>query len=169
MKTVTKEIERTVKETKTFYIANDGEEFYSETECKNYEESALYALKKRLTDVLVKVEYKDGIDSLVDDWNGCGTYYSLKFKNEQQIKDFISYCNLHLEGVSCNYKTFNNEEEKKAYREKISKTFYVLYEELKPNVQYLFMEREGWGKITSYDKLISSVKESWKEIFEQKK
>ena len=61
MKTVTKEIERTVKETKTIYIANDGEEFYSKTECKNYEESAL---KKRLTDVLVKVEYKDGITPL---------------------------------------------------------------------------------------------------------
>ena len=117
MKTVTKEIERTVKETKTIYIANDGEEFYSKTECKNHEESAL---KKRLTDVLVKVEYKDGIDALVDDWKGSGTYYSLKFKNKQQIKDFISYCNLRLEGVACNYKTFDNEEEKKTYKEKIS-------------------------------------------------
>lgn len=44
-----KEIKRTIEEVvRVEYVAEDGEIFYSEEECKKYEESALFAIKKQL-------------------------------------------------------------------------------------------------------------------------
>lgn len=43
------EIKRTIEEViRTEYIAEDGQVFYNEDECKKYEESALFAVSKRL-------------------------------------------------------------------------------------------------------------------------
>ena len=43
------EIKRTIEEVvRVEYIAEDGQVFYNEDECKKYEESALFAVSKQL-------------------------------------------------------------------------------------------------------------------------
>lgn len=49
---------RTIEEVvRTEYIADDGEVFYNEEECKKYEESARYVLSKKIKRILSCTEY----------------------------------------------------------------------------------------------------------------
>lgn len=48
MKTITKEFKREIKETTTYYVAVDGTEFSSESECEKYEMTAAAVLLANL-------------------------------------------------------------------------------------------------------------------------
>lgn len=61
------EIKKTVEQVvRTEYIAEDGEVFTSEEECKKYEESALFTVSKQLTR-LAKTSHSAIIDDFSDD------------------------------------------------------------------------------------------------------
>ena len=145
MKITTKETERTIKETKTIYTAEDGTEFKTEEECREYEESAKFALKLRFKQCLT-VLYSSKItefDWLIDDGRSESDYYLLRFSTEEEIKNFITwakFCNYYVAG---NGSWWDKEEHK-------GKCFYTNLAELETNTNYILLEYDGSLRI--YDK-----------------
>lgn len=108
-KTIT--TERTIKEEKTVYVAQDGTEFISEKECKNYEESALFAVRSRLDFKRIDDGIKDKkennpalyyalatLDGLLENGNNCSEYYLWKPKSEDDIKNYLQWAKLRTRG-----------------------------------------------------------------------
>lgn len=86
--TRTKTIEEVVR---VEYIAEDGQVFYNEEECKKYEESALFAVSKKLKR-LASVSQYDLIDDLSDE-------YALEIfdvKTEDDLENLRRYLYLSL-------------------------------------------------------------------------
>ena len=111
MKEEKRDFTRTIKETKTFYIADDGEEFSTEEQCREYEESARYAYRKRLEKTLTWIDKKRAnlvIDTILDDGRAESDYYSFKPQTEDDLKNFLAYvkstCGGCLAGDSEYYK-----------------------------------------------------------------
>lgn len=161
----TKEIEKTIKETVTMFIASDGTEFTSEEQCKTYEESAIYALKIRLAEVMKKVDrtivINKGIDAIVDDWRSEADYWTIKFENDSQIKDFIAY--QKAENFYCGNNTEWSEKEENA--EKVACWYPEKFGDLKVGVSYLYLERDDWSVIISKEKFLKCFENGWNAIF----
>ena len=182
MKAKTKEIEKTVKEIVTTYVAGDGVEFKTEEECKKYEESALYALSVRVlnkTLIPLPTNYKEkrlasiyfGLDFLFPCSDDCAFYIFIP-KTEQDIKDFIQYAKLQKSDIFKYYKKFNAE----TYPELAEKLIngsadadkwdqfraYCLAEEIKPGKAYIYSyyndDYDTLAKLYEMDRYVETVK-----------
>ena len=154
MKTEKKEFVRTIKEIKDVYIAFDGEEFTSEEQCRNYEESARYAYRKRLGNTLKPIDSSRAyvvMDNILDDGRNECDYYSFKPKTEDDLRNFIAYaketCGGYVGGNSTYYETHPNHNH-----------FYIRFEDMKINDTYIFFQRYGeWGGVVSRSSLLRAV------------
>lgn len=160
MKEEKRDFTRTIKETKTFYIADDGEEFSTEEQCREYEESARYAYRKRLEKTLIWIDKKRAnlvIDTILDDGRAESDYYSFKPQTEDDLKNFLAYvkstCGGCLAGDSEYYK--NHPE----YNH-----FYAKPEDMKVDETYIFFQRYGeWGGIVSKESLQKAIDKCFDE------
>ena len=162
----TKEIERTVKEMVTKFIADDGTEFNSENECKLYEESAAFAIKTRIKDVLQRLDdkavYHNGLDAILDDWRCEADYYAIKFENEEQIKDFIALCKANK------WELGNNGDWSENNAERLKYYFAERFKDLKVGVQYVLLVHENeWGAIASKEKLLECIEHGFDSLFDK--
>ena len=157
MKEEKRDVTRTIKETKTFYIADDGEEFSTAEQCKEYEESARYAYRKRLEKTLTLIDEKRAklvIDTILDDGRSESNYYSFKPQTEDDLKNFLAYakstCGGYLAGDSEYYKKYNH--------------FYVNPGDMKVGETYIFFYRYGeWGGIVSKESLQKAIDKCFDE------
>lgn len=160
MKKEIRDITKTIKETKTFYIADDGEEFSTEEQCREYEESARYAYGKRLEKVLAKIDKKQAdtiIDTILDDGRAETNYYSFKPQIEDDLKNFLAYIKL-----SCNYLAGDSE----YYEKHIEYNyFYVKPKDVKIGETYIFFQRydNEWGGIVSKESLQKAIDKCFDE------
>ena len=76
----TKTIEEVVR---TEYIAEDGEVFSNEEECKKYEESALFAVSKQLK----RLDNKKNGASEYDIYDECSDEYLVEIFNAETERD----------------------------------------------------------------------------------
>ena len=100
------EIKRTVEEViRVEYIAEDGHVFYDETECKKYEESALFAVSKKLNRLNVKPA---SIYSLIE--NGCEEedLEIFDIQTEEDLENLKRYIYLTLAKNGASERTINN-------------------------------------------------------------
>ena len=160
MKKEIRDITKTVTETKTFYVAGDGEEFSTEEQCKKYEESARYAYGKRLEKVLIKIDRKQAnniIDVILDDGRAESNYYSFKPQTEDDLKNFLAYIKL-----SCKFLATDSE-----YYEKHPEYnhFYANLRDMKVGETYIFFQRydDEWGGIVSKESLQKAVDKCFDE------
>ena len=80
---ITNEIKRTVEEVvRVEYIAEDGQVFRSEEECKKYEESALFAISKQMKRMTNKK-----FVSQYDINDDCSDEYEVEIFNAENEKD----------------------------------------------------------------------------------
>lgn len=94
-----------IKETRevvvrTEYVAEDGEVFYNEEECRKYEESALFAISKKIK----RITNKDYVSQ--NDINGeCSDEYEVEIFDAENDKDIeIIRRYVYLKAVSnCKY------------------------------------------------------------------
>ena len=157
MKKEIRDITKTITETKTFYIADDGEEFSTEEQCKEYEESARYAYRKRLEKTLTKIDNKQAnlvIDTILDDGRAESDYYSFKPQTEDDIRNLIAYarsiCGGCLASESEYYKKYNH--------------FYVNPGDMKVGETYIFFYRyNDWGGIVSKESLQKAIDKCFDE------
>lgn len=160
MKEEKRDVTRTIKETKTFYIADDGEEFSTEEQCKEYEESARYAYRKRLEKTLTLIDEKRAnlvIDTILDDGRAESDYYSFKPQTEDDLKNFLAYakstCGGYLAGDSEYYKKHSE-----------YNYFYVKPKDMKVDETYIFFQRYGeWGGIVSKESLQKAIDKCFDE------
>ena len=160
MKTEEREFTRTCKEIRKVFIAEDGEEFSSEEQCKQYEESARYALRKRLGEKLKPIDRKRAnivLDNICDDGRNECDYYSFKPKTEDDLRNFIAYANSTCGGyVGGNSEFYKNHPE---YNH-----IFVRFEEMEIGKTYVFFQRYGeWGGVISHDSLIRAADMAFKE------
>ena len=105
MKEQEKTTTRTVTETKTVYVAQDGEEFTDREQCMKYEDSAIFACRVRLG--MRKLERRDGNEDAAESFNcarngffdlfnlGCDADLFLWTpKSEEEIKTFVQWWEL---------------------------------------------------------------------------
>lgn len=157
MKEEKRDVIKTITETKTFYIADDGEEFSTAEQCREYEESARYAYSKRLEKTLTLIDKKRAnfiIDSILDDGRSESNYYSFKPQTEDDIKNLIAYarsiCGGCLASESEYYKKYNH--------------FYVNPGDMKVGETYIFFYRyNDWGGIVSKESLQKAIDKCFDE------
>ena len=159
MKEEKRDVTRTIKETKTFYIADDGEEFSTEEQCREYEESARYAYSKRLKKTLTLIDKKRAnlvIDTSLDDGRAENDYYSFKPQTEDDLKNFIAYAKSTCNGLAADSEYYKNHTE--------YNYFYVKPEDMKIDETYIFFQRYGeWGGIVSKESLQKAIDKCFDE------
>ena len=135
MTITTKETERTIKETKTIYMAEDGTEFTSETDCKSYENSARFALKLRIEQCFTALDRSKimEFDYLVDDGRCESDYYVLRFSTEEEIKNFITWAKFCHYCAAGDGSWWDKDERK-------DKCFYTRFSELKTDTNYILVD-----------------------------
>ena len=160
MRKETRDVTKTIKEKKDFYIADDGEEFSTEAQCKNYEESARYAYSKRLAGVLTPIDKTRAmivLDGICDDGRNECDYYCFKPKTDDDLRNFIAYAHAACSG----YFTPNTQ----YYKDHPEHNhIYVPAEELTVGETYIFFNRYGeWGGIVSHKSLIAAANKCFDE------
>ena len=166
MKTVTKEFERTVVETRTTYVANDGTEFRDEEQCKKYEESAKYALRLKFKDCMTELDRSKlrVLDVILDDSRDECTYFKVKFDNESQMQSFIAWLTVEsywIAGTS-DWWTRNGRDKVCPFTKltdlKVGETYIVLETESKDS--YRIFSRETYAKMyqSLFDSALDAVK-----------
>lgn len=104
MRTETRTKEKVIKEDYTVFIAQDGTEFTTETDCLEYDKGAECAYKTLLNGVLTplwgsfdyqakpeqKNTYKNIIDEIFEDDRKECEYYTFKPRKGDDIKNFIA-------------------------------------------------------------------------------
>lgn len=160
MKKEIRDITKTITETKTFYIADDGEEFSTEEQCKEYEESARYAYRKRLEKTLTLIDEKRAnlvIDTILDDGRAESDYYSFKPQTEDDLKNFLAYARSTCGGYLAGDSEYYEKHQEYNY-------FYVKPEDVKVGETYIFFQRYGeWGGIVSKESLQKAVDKCFDE------
>lgn len=155
----TEEIKKEVTETVTKYVAKDGTEFNSDVQCLGYEETVKCVFGERLKGVKVPISKDDmfekGLDCLLDDGMSRSDYYKVIFKTEDDIKNFIGYAVAN--------DTAQASDKYNSYR--------LSFNELKVGVTYLYVEIPDceYSYITSYEKIMSSLKSGWNFLMEDEK
>lgn len=160
MKKETRDVTRTIKESKDFYIADDGEEFSTEEQCREYEASAQYAYSKRLAGVLTPINRERAqkvIDNICDDGRCECDYYCFKPKTEDDLKNFIAYAHAACGGYFSPNTQYYKDHPENNY-------IYVPAEELAVGETYIFFNRCGeWGGIVSHKSLMTAVDKCFDE------
>ena len=155
----TEEIKKEVTETVTKYVAKDGTEFNSDVQCLGYEETVKCVFGERLKGVKVPIKkdgmFEKGLDCLLDDGMARSDYYKIVFKTEDDIKNFIGYAVVN-----------NTAQASDKYN-----TYRLSFNELKVGVTYLYVEIPDcdYSFITSYEKIMSSLKSGWDFLMEEEK
>lgn len=86
------EVKKTVEQVvRTEYIAEDGEVFYSESECRKYEESALFAVAKSLKKINTKYL---SVYSLLGEGNEDDEVEIFDIQTEKDLENLRRYCYL---------------------------------------------------------------------------
>ena len=160
MKEAIKEV--TKVEQVTIYVANDGTEFCSKDECERYEDSAAYALKIRLKEVMKPLDYKkydyNGMNQLINGGMGDSAYYSVIFKTENQIKDFIAYMKVK------DYTVERNSVWCEEHPEKVGYVLGLKYSDLELNRLYICVVRYDYVIITNYDRVIEVARHAFDDL-----
>ena len=160
MRKEVRDITKTITETKNIFIANDGEEFSTEEQCREYEESARYAYRKRLEKALTKIDRKQAIfviDTILDDGRAESYYYSFKPQTEDDLKNFLAYAKSTCGGyLAADSEYYKNHPE--------YNYFYVKPEDMKVDETYIFFQRYGeWGGIVSKESLQKAIDKCFDE------
>ena len=160
MKEEKRDVTRIIKETKTFYIADDGEEFSTEDQCREYEEFARYAYRKILEKTLTMIDNKQAnlvIDTILDDGRAESDYYSFKPQTEDDLKNFLAYAKSTCGGcLAADSEYYKNHSE--------YNYFYVKPEDMKVDETYIFFQRYGeWGGIVSKESLQKAIDKCFDE------
>lgn len=161
MNKIEKTTERTIKETKTVYVAVDGTEFYSEEECKTYEESAIGTLMIRLKMEKIDNHIYKTLDNFFDD--GCNRcdYYSFSV-DKKNLEDVIHLVKVYEESKHWNCLAGKWYEEHKNYTTRE----VPVYSELKPGF-YIFCINTDCGYISLYNKdiFLAHFNDAWDKTF----
>ena len=150
-----------MKKKKTFYIAFDGEEFSSEEQCRNYEESARYAYRKRLGESLKPIDKKRAyivMDNILDDGRNECDYYSFKPRTEDDLRNFVAYaketCGGYVGGNSSYYENHPDHNH-----------IFIRFEEMAAGETYIFFQRYGeWGGVVSCASLKKAADMAFNEV-----
>lgn len=157
MKTETFETTRTVTETTTFYVADDGTKFKSADRCKEYEESIEFALKLRIKSCLKKLDRSKmrTLDCIMDDGRDESNYYFLKFKTDSDITNFIAWIRTGHDLYTMGKKGWW-ENHKDEY-------FYIDFESLKTDTEYILVMNYDDDYPRVYD--LEHFKEMYTKLF----
>lgn len=163
MEKVEKEIQKITTEKVIKFIAKDGTEFFNESECKIYEQSAECAYRTLLKDCLEEIPLKRAdktiapvmraLDNVLDDCQEESTYYRLILKNNEDKKNFIAWTKCLDYFSLCGDNDFWTEEGK-IYNP------YTSLEELEINKTYLIIQSydSNYFRIYNKDKIVLAVK-----------
>lgn len=131
------------------YFADDGTEFKTEEECLNYEKSIKFNLWKNVAHLLKEIKDKQNLDFILDGDRAELNYYTVIFSSDEEIKAFCEYVK--------DLNTFCNSK----------KQFYISFEELEKNKKYIFAEDKYFSFITSKEKVLDIIKNTFLEIKEE--
>lgn len=190
MKTIEKKIEKKIEETIVTYVAGDGKEFRDETECRKYEESAIFAVSvllknKVLFDLQAAANGENriasayfGIDSLL---SNCYDYdiYIFKPKTKDDIENFLKYNKLLGTDLfrkndwtyAKRYSKEDQEEFRKKFKDNASDVnswddfrLWSTADELKTGETYIFIHEDDWCNLYSfsrYKKTVDNYLSAW--------
>lgn len=164
MKKETREVK--VIKSEDVFVADDGTVFHNEEECKKYEQSAMFVVKKQIMGkclIELPTGYKEqtsgalyfGMEVLFgcfDDY----TFYLFCPKTEEDIKLFLQFARLELNESRFERKqewtkeNFPSLEERLLIDDSADWENYRCstdFNDLKPGKKYIYQSLDGWGSI----------------------